>query len=137
MSNIIQSIKNEIYSNNKINWSAVLFLLSEPIALVAAYFIILRGLHAINFPNTFTMTTFYTVIFTTIGYIFRVPYMWNKPSAIFFLLLNIIMWIIAISIWTNAFLKYNKDSKDNKNSKDSKDSKDSKNSKDNTNKNNS
>jgi hypothetical protein len=69
MSNIIQSIKNEIYSNNKINWSAVLFLLSEPIALVAAYFIILRGLHCINFPNSFTMTTFYTVIFTTIGYI--------------------------------------------------------------------
>ena len=42
MFNIIENIKNELYSNNKLNFHVILFILSEPVALSAAYFMIMR-----------------------------------------------------------------------------------------------
>jgi len=108
MTSLINSIKNELYSNNKINWKGVLFIVSEPIAIFAAYFLVKRGLYFWNNPDIFSLTTFGTVIFGTIAYFLRIPYMWNKPSALFFLVANIIIWTIALAIWINAFIIYQK-----------------------------
>ena len=67
---------------------------------------IMRGIHCWNKPNTFLMTTFYTVLLTGSGFLLRIPYMWNKPSALFFLIFNCIAWIITIFIWIRAFYLY-------------------------------
>ena len=115
MFTIINNIKNELFSNNKINWFAVLFFLSEPISIIAAYFLLQRGLQCINDPSTFIYSTYFAVIFTTIGYILRIPYMLNKPSALFFLILNVIIWIFVVTIWIYAYLSFKKFKKIKKN----------------------
>jgi len=114
MFTIINNIKNELYSNNKINWFGVLFFFSEPLSLLAAYFLLQRGLNSLNNPSTFLISTFFAVIFTTIGYILRIPYMWDKPSALFFLILNVIIWLLVLGTWIYAYINYNKYKKKNK-----------------------
>ena len=115
MISLFNSIKNEIYSNNKINWAGVLFFTSEPLALLAAYFLLQKGLQCLNNSEIFIISTFYTVIFTALGYVIRIPYMWDKPSALFFLVLNVIMWTIILGIWIKAFLMYKESEKSSSN----------------------
>ena len=117
MSSILNNIKNELFSNNKINWYGVLFFISEPLSLVAAYFLLQRGINCLINPDTFVITTFYAVIFTSLGYVLRLPYMWDKPIALFFLFLNIIVWIVVLGIWINAYFSYNKFKKNSKKDK--------------------
>tara|TARA_R110002072_G_C7855344_1_gene526019 strand:- start:738 stop:1079 length:342 start_codon:yes stop_codon:yes gene_type:complete len=108
MVNLIQSLKSEIYNNGVVNWKAVLFLLSEPIALVATYFMVSRGNHAIENPKTFTISTFYTVLFTLFAFCLRVLYQIGKPTAFLFVILNCIVWGYCAYVWTKAYIAYNK-----------------------------
>lgn len=116
MANLIENFKSEIYQNGLVNWKAVLFLLSEPIALIAVYFMIARGNHAIKNPETFVMSTFYTVLFTVLAFILRILYQMNKPTAFLFVILNCIVWGYCLYVWIKAYIA-NKKFKENKKKK--------------------
>ena len=113
MKNILESIKSEIYQNGKINWKAVLFLFSEPLAIFSVFFMISRGYHSIKYPETFLISTFYTVLFTFLAFILRILYHINKPTAFLFIILNCFIWGYCFFVWVKAYNE-NKKFKDKK-----------------------
>lgn len=114
MINIIKNIKNEIYFNGTLQWKALLFFITEPIALAAVYYIIERGKLSVKHPETFAMSTFYTVLFTFLAFVMRILYQLDKPTALLFVILNTIVWSYCLYIWIIALIK-NKKSKVNNN----------------------
>lgn len=103
--NIIKNFKNEIFHKNKINWSAILFILSEPIALFGAFMMFERGKTIINNPKLFVLSTYFNIIAMFLAVFLRIPYMLNKASAILFLFFNSIAWGACLIIWTIAYYK--------------------------------
>ena len=104
MANIIETLKAEINKNGTVDWKIVLFLLSQPVGLFAAYFMISRGYHAIEKPETFVMSTFYTVLFTLVAFILRILYQMGKPTAFLFVIINTLVWAFCLYIWVRAYL---------------------------------
>lgn len=106
VNNIINNLKYEIYNNKKLNWDAILFIISEPIALFGAYMMFERGKIITENPKQFVLSTYLNVIAMFIAITLRIPYMLKKPTAILFLIINAIAWGFCFFIWSIGFYKY-------------------------------
>ena len=106
INNIINNLKTEIYSNKNFNWNAILFILSEPIALFGAFMMFERCKSLTQNPKQFVISTYLNVIAMFIAITLRIPYMLKKPTAILFLIINAIAWGLCLFIWSIAFYRF-------------------------------
>jgi hypothetical protein len=88
------------------NWKQILFSLSEPIAYVGIYIAYNHANKVLEDPSLFTLSNLSVSFFLTLAFIDRMPYMWNRPLARFFLILNAIGWAYVTYIYVKAYDKY-------------------------------
>jgi len=105
MPSLIDLIKNDLFKKGKINWAGFLFLLSEPAAFVGIIIALRHGLESLENPKIFQESNFHVALFMAIPYVMKIPYMRNKPLALFFLVLNFIGWTLATIVYFMAYEK--------------------------------
>ena len=109
MADIINALKNDLYSNGQINWVGIIFTLSEPIAFGGMYIAYLHAKECVDDPSKFTESNFQIALYLGIAYLMRIPYMWDKPLARVLLIINTLAWIYITYIYYTASLLSSKD----------------------------
>ena len=111
MAGLIRELKDSIYINGKLSIPGTLFTLAEPIGFIGIYIAFKHVEECAKNNDLFDDANLYLVLSLTLAYIFRLPYMWNKPLARILLFVNVIGWAYVTYLYSRVYMKKHKSTK--------------------------
>ena len=102
----LDKVFHDIYSDNTIHFSSILYIIATPIGIMAGYSSMKLGLSNIKDPSQFHMNNFWIAFTSALIFACKIPYAYNKPLALTAFVCNLLIWFIACVIFTIALKKY-------------------------------